>query len=144
MNIKDLFKPTKGRIALFLLLFFVIGALDTNLYLFQNSPLIYNFWTTGAPEFVIYMLLVPYLLSCILPEIIFFRSRANTRMANLGEYFKPSMVAAKPLSQKQTMASMSAFEETHENGVAAKTSAKAQGVKDKKPTKSAPKTQAKK
>ena len=128
MNLKSLFKPTKGRIALFLLLFFVIGALDTNLFLFQNSPLLYNFWATGAPEFVIYMLLLPYLLSCILPEIIFFRGRVNTRMANLGEYFSPAQAAAKELSPKQTMASMSAFEELHENGAAAKTVVKPKAV----------------
>ncbi len=131
MSVKNLFKPTKGRIALFLLLFFVIGALDTNMRLFQNSPLIYNFWSTGAPEFIIYMLLVPYVLSCIVPEIVFYRSRADTRMANLRDYFNPGQSVPKELSQKQTMASMSAFEEAHEDGAAAKSVVKA-GPKAKK------------
>jgi len=140
MNLKNLFKPTKGRIALFALFFFVIGALDTNLLLFQNSPLLFNFWATGSPDFVIYMLLLPYLLSCILPEIIFFKSRANTRMANLGEYFSPAQIASKELSPKQTMASMSAFEEAYDDGAAAKTTIKASPVQ-KKP---APKAQVKK
>jgi len=129
MSLKNLFKPTKGRIALFLLLFFVIGAIDTNLRLFQSSPLIYNFWSTGAPEFIIYMLLVPYILSCIIPEIVFYRSRAETRMASLRDYFNPVQSAPKELSQKQTMASMSAFEEAHEDGAAAKSVVKTKSVK---------------
>lgn len=115
MGVKTLFRPTKGRIALFLLLFFVIGAFDTNLYLFQNSPLLYTFWTTGAPEFIIYLLLVPYVLSCILPEIIFFRSRKNTRMANLRDYFEPAQITA-PTEQAHTLDVMSAYEESHEDG----------------------------
>jgi hypothetical protein len=129
MSVKNLFRPTRGRIALFLLLFFVIGALDTNLHLFQNSPLIYNFWSTGAPEFIIYMLLVPYVLSCIIPEIVFYRSRADTRMASLRDYFNPAQAAPKELSQKQTMASMSAFEEAHEDGAVAKSVVKAKPVR---------------
>ncbi len=129
MSVKNLFRPTKGRIALFLLLFFVIGALDTNMRLFQNSPLIYNFWSTGAPEFIIYMLLVPYALSCIIPEIVFYRSRADTRMASLRDYFNPAKAATKELSQKQTMESMSAFEEAHEDGASAKTVVKSKPVR---------------
>lgn len=62
-----LFKPTWGRIAIFIILFAIIALLDQYFLFFPNSPLTYNVFGPGAVSFFIFLVLIPYAASCIIP-----------------------------------------------------------------------------
>ena len=64
-----LFKPTWGRIAIFIILFAAFALLDQQFLFFPESPLTYNLFGSGAVNFVIFILIVPYILSCIIPAV---------------------------------------------------------------------------
>lgn len=62
-----LFKPTLGRIAIFIVLFSVIALLDQVFLFFPESPLTYNIFDSAGVPFLIYLIVIPYIASCIIP-----------------------------------------------------------------------------
>ena len=62
-----LFKPTWGRIAIFIILFAAISLLDQAFLFFPESPLTYNVFGYGALPFIVYLLIIPYIVSCVVP-----------------------------------------------------------------------------
>ena len=62
-----LFKPTVGRIAIFIILFATIALLDQNLLFFHVSPITYNMFGSAGLHFIVFLLIIPYIISCILP-----------------------------------------------------------------------------
>jgi hypothetical protein len=62
-----LFKPTWGRIAIFIILFAAISLLDQVFLFFPESPLTYNVFGAGALPFIAYLLIIPYIVSCVVP-----------------------------------------------------------------------------
>ena len=62
-----LFKPTWGRIAIFIILFAAISLLDQAFLFFPESPLTYNVFGAGALPFIVYLLIIPYIVSCVVP-----------------------------------------------------------------------------
>lgn len=79
-----LFKPTWGRIAVFIVLFAIIALLDQTFLFFPESPLTYNVFSTGTAQFLIYLLIIPYLASCVIPAF-FIR---EFRHAKIHEFVK--------------------------------------------------------
>jgi hypothetical protein len=84
MILVKLFKPTKGRIAIFIILFAVIALLDQTFLFFPQSPLTYNVFNGGTIPFIVYLIVIPYIVSCIVPAF-FIR---EFRHAKLHEYFE--------------------------------------------------------
>lgn len=62
-----LFKPTVGRIAIFIILFAAIALLDQAFLFFPVSPITYNMFGPAALHFLVFLLIIPYIISCILP-----------------------------------------------------------------------------
>lgn len=62
-----LFKPTWGRLAVFLILFAIIALLDQHFLFFTVSPMTYNVFGPAAAHFIMFLLIIPYIISCIVP-----------------------------------------------------------------------------
>lgn len=62
-----LFKPTWGRLAVFLILFAIIALLDQYFLFFTVSPMTYNVFGPAAAHFIVFLLIIPYIISCIVP-----------------------------------------------------------------------------
>ncbi|UCD06898.1 MAG: hypothetical protein JSW41_03620 [Candidatus Aenigmatarchaeota archaeon] len=62
-----LFKPTWGRIAIFIILFAAIALLDQTFLFFPESPLTYNVIDSAAIPFIVYLIVIPYIVSCVVP-----------------------------------------------------------------------------
>jgi hypothetical protein len=62
-----LFKPTWGRLAVFLILFAIIALLDQYFLFFTVSPMTYNVFGPAAAHFIMFLLIIPYIISCIVP-----------------------------------------------------------------------------
>jgi hypothetical protein len=87
MGIKDFLAPTRGRILLFMVIFLLIFIYDTAFAPFPGSPLIENLGTQeGATSFVLYILVLPYILSCLIPALMGLRKRKFIRLASLMEF----------------------------------------------------------
>lgn len=84
MVLVKLFKPTRGRIAIFIILFAAIALLDQVFLFFPQSPLTYNFFNGGTIPFLVYLIVIPYIVSCLIPAF-FIR---EFRHAKLHEYFE--------------------------------------------------------
>ena len=71
MKIKDFLAPTRGRILLFIIIFILIFLYDTAFAPFPGSPVVDNLGTQeGATSFVLYILVLPYVLSCLIPAFL--------------------------------------------------------------------------
>ncbi len=90
MGIKDFFAPTRGRILLFVIIFILVFVYDTAFAPFPGSPVAENLGTQdGAASFVIYILVLPYILSCLIPAFFGMRKMKFLRMATLKEFMHP-------------------------------------------------------
>ena len=80
MGIKDFLAPTRGRILLFVILFVLIILYDTMFAPFPGSPIVDNMNTQeGTVSFVLYILILPYILSAVLPAFAGLRKRKFLR-----------------------------------------------------------------
>jgi hypothetical protein len=101
MRVKDFLAPTRGRILIFLVIFLLVFVYDTMFAPFPGSPVADNMGTQeGATSFLLYILLLPYILSCLLPAFLGLRKRKFLRLANLTEFMHPRPDMHK---QKHTM-----------------------------------------
>jgi hypothetical protein len=93
MAVKDFFAPTRGRILLFLIIFLLVFVYDTAFAPFPGSPIVDNLATQdGAMSFVIYILVIPYILSSLIPAFFGLRKKKFIRLTNLKEFFSPRPV----------------------------------------------------
>jgi hypothetical protein len=98
MGLKDFLAPTRGRILLFVILFVLIFIYDTMFAPFPGSPVVDNLATQeGASSFVLYILIMPYILSALLPAFAGLRKRKFLRLSRLSEFMHHRSV---PQSQK--------------------------------------------
>jgi hypothetical protein len=103
MGIKDFLAPTRGRIVLFVILFVLIFLYDTLFAPFPGSPVVDNLGTQeGATSFLLYILILPYILSCLLPAFAGLRKKRFWRLSSLREFMHPREVhhAQKPAMQQ--------------------------------------------
>ncbi len=90
MAVKDFLAPTRGRILLFMIIFVSVFLYDTAFAPFPGSPVVENLDSQeGASSFVLYILLLPYILSCLLPAFMGLRKKRFIRLANLPEFMHP-------------------------------------------------------
>jgi hypothetical protein len=83
--IKGFFKPSKSRIFIFILVFIFVSIYDFTLKPWPDSPIITNIG--GASQsFVINYLVIPYILSCILPSLAELRKKKIFRHAKIWEF----------------------------------------------------------
>jgi len=104
MGIKDFLAPTRGRILLFLIIFIMIFLYDTAFAPFPGSPVAENLSTQdGASSFVLYILLLPYILSCLIPAFFGLRKKRFWRLSSLKEFMHPrhGFERQKPTRQQQ-------------------------------------------
>ncbi len=105
MVVKDFLAPTRGRIVLFLIMFILILVYDTALTPFPDSPIIESITTqAGAMTFVLYILFIPYILSCIIPAFMGMRHKRYIRLTNLTEFMQP-----RPRSQQVKSSNQQTF-----------------------------------
>jgi hypothetical protein len=103
MKIKDFLAPTRGRIILFIIIFALVFLYDTAFAPFPGSPVVDNMDSQeGATSFVIYILVLPYILSCLIPAFFGMRKMKFLRLVSLREFFQPRPVARnqKPTRQQ--------------------------------------------
>jgi hypothetical protein len=100
-----LFKPTRGRIAIFIILFALIALLDQTFLFFPESPLTYNLFGSGALPFILYLLVIPYIVSCIIPAVYIkeFRHARIHEFTGRHEHKKPSGDATKSMDAYEDM-----------------------------------------
>ena len=104
MGIKDFLAPTRGRILLFLMIFVMVFLYDTAFAPFPGSPVVENLATQeGASSFVLYILVLPYVLSCLIPAFFGLRKRRFLRLSSLKEFMHPrhGFESQKPARQQQ-------------------------------------------
>ena len=104
MGIKDFLAPTRGRILLFVIIFMMVFLYDTAFAPFPGSPVVENLATQeGASSFVLYILVLPYILSCLIPAFFGLRKRRFLRLSSLREFMHPrhGFEAQKPAKQQQ-------------------------------------------
>jgi hypothetical protein len=94
MVLAKLFKPTVGRIAIFIILFAAIALLDQAFLFFHVSPMTYNMFGPAGLYFVVFLLIIPYIISCIIPALYI----REFRHAKLHEFVETRM--KKPQYQK--------------------------------------------
>lgn len=103
MKIKDFLAPTRGRILLFITIFILIFLYDTAFAPFPGSPVVDNLGTQGgATSFVLYILVLPYILSCLIPAFLGLRKRRFFRLVSLRRFMHPRQAAheQKPTRQQ--------------------------------------------
>jgi hypothetical protein len=103
MGIKDFLAPTRGRILLFVILFVLIFLYDTAFAPFPGSPVVDNLGTQeGMLSFLLYILILPYILSCLLPAFTGLRKKRFWRISRLTEFMHPRHTSQpqKPTSQQ--------------------------------------------
>jgi hypothetical protein len=103
-----LFKPTTGRIAIFIILFAAIALLDQYFLFFPQSPITYNLFGSASVHFVVLLLLIPYIVSCIIPAIYI----REFRHAKLREFAAPE--ERKKMSGDETIGAMESYEDVQE------------------------------
>ena len=104
MAVKDFLAPTRGRIVLFLIIFVLVIVYDTLFAPFPGSPVMANLDTQeGATSLVLYVLILPYILSCLIPAFFGLRKRKFFRLVSLRRFFytRPVTHESKP-SRQQT------------------------------------------
>jgi hypothetical protein len=83
--IKGFFKPSASRIFIFIVVFIFVSVYDLTLKPFPDSPVITNIG--GASQsFLINFLVIPYILSCILPSLAELRKKKIFRHAKIWEF----------------------------------------------------------
>jgi hypothetical protein len=103
MRVKDFLAPTRGRIVLFIIIFVMVMLYDTIFAPFPGSPVAENIGTQeGAMSFVLYILVLPYILSCLLPAFLGLRKRRFKRLVTLSRflYSRPVEHENKPTKQE--------------------------------------------
>ena len=104
MKIKDFLAPTRGRILLFIIIFILIFLYDTAFAPFPGSPVVDNLGTQeGATSFVLYILVLPYVLSCLIPAFLGLRKRRFLRLVSLRRFMHHPRLASheqKPTRQQ--------------------------------------------
>ena len=102
MGIRDFLAPTRGRILLFVIIFVLVIVYDTAFVPFPGSPVVNNLGTQeGATSFVLYILVLPYILSCLLPAFAGLRKKRFFRLATLREFMRPRVVSHPQKAYKQ-------------------------------------------
>jgi hypothetical protein len=102
MAVKDFLAPTRGRILLFMIIFVSVFLYDTAFAPFPGSPVVENLSTQdGASSFVLYILLLPYILSCLLPAFMGLRKKRFIRLASLTEFMHPRHELSRGKPSKQ-------------------------------------------
>jgi hypothetical protein len=90
MAVKDFLAPTRGRIFLFVIIFIGVFLYDTAFAPFPGSPVVENITTQdGATSFLLYILVLPYILSCLIPAFFGLRKRRFFRLSSLNEFMHP-------------------------------------------------------
>ena len=83
--IKGFFKPSASRIFIFIIVFIFVSVYDLTLKPWPDSPVITNI--AGASQtFVVNYLIIPYILSCILPSLAELRKKKIFRHAKIWEF----------------------------------------------------------
>lgn len=103
MAVKDFFAPTRGRILVFVMIFLLVFIYDTMFAPFPGSPVVDNLDTQdGATSFLLYILVLPYVLSSLLPAFMGLRKRRFFRISTLTEFMhpRPEHHAQKPSKQQ--------------------------------------------
>lgn len=106
MGIKDFLAPTRGRILLFVIIFILVLLYDTMFMPFPGSPVVESLSTQeGATSFLLYILILPYILSCLLPAFGGLRKKRFWRLSRLNEFMHPrhSPKPQKPATQQHFM-----------------------------------------
>jgi hypothetical protein len=103
MRVRDFLAPTRGRILLFIIIFVLVFVYDTAFAPFPGSPVVENLSSQeGAVSFVLYILILPYMLSCLIPAFFGLRKRRFLRLASLREFFysRPVVHEQRPTKQQ--------------------------------------------
>jgi hypothetical protein len=103
LKIKDFLAPTRGRILLFMIIFILVFVYDTAFAPFPGSPVVENLTQQqGMISFVVYILVLPYILSCFIPAFFGMRKKKFIRLVNLKRYFytRPQVHEQKPTTQE--------------------------------------------
>ena len=103
MGIKDFLAPTRGRIIVFVILFVLVFLYDTLFAPFPGSPVVDNLGAQeGATSFLLYILILPYILSCLLPAFAGLRKKKFWRLSSLREFMHSREVVhpQKPTQQQ--------------------------------------------
>ena len=103
MAVKDFLAPTRGRMILFMLIFVSVFLYDTAFAPFPGSPVVENMGNQeGATSFLLYILILPYILSCLIPAFLGLRKRRFFRLSNLAEFMhaRPEIHEQKPTKQQ--------------------------------------------
>ncbi len=85
--VKGFFRPTRARIFLFVVVLVLVSLYDFAFLPFEEKPVITNI-SLYPRTFVIYFLVLPYILSCLIPSLLELRKRKIFRHAKLWEYFR--------------------------------------------------------
>jgi hypothetical protein len=104
MAVRDFLAPTRGRILLFIIIFILVFLYDTLFAPFPGSPVVDNLnRQEGAISFVLYILILPYILSCLIPAFFGLRKKRFFRLVSLSRFFysRPVVHEKKP-SRQQT------------------------------------------
>lgn len=117
MVLAKLFKPTVGRIAIFIILFAAIALLDQAFLFFPVSPMTYNLFGSAALYFVVFLLIIPYIISCIIPALYI----REFRHAKLHEFVearrkKPEYQKLSPGGVVDTLEDYEEVQEKHTSG----------------------------
>jgi hypothetical protein len=83
--IKGFFKPSKSRIFIFIVVFILVSIYDFYLEPWPDSPVITNIGN-ASQSFVVNFLIIPYILSCILPSLAELRKKKIFRHAKIWEF----------------------------------------------------------
>ena len=144
-----LFKPTWGRIAIFIVIFALIALLDQFFLFFPESPLTYNVFGSGAAQFILYLVLIPYVASCIIPAFYM----REMRHAKIHEFFEHHKHPEKRSTSDDAVGAMDDYDKIQESyakslkkpfqkpvaDVGASPKSKPKKANAKKPSKSRPK-----
>lgn len=87
MVLTKLFKPTWGRLAIFIILLAVIALLDQQFLFFTVSPITYNLFGPAAAHFIVFLLIIPYIISCVVPAF-FIREWRHAKLHEFVEHHK--------------------------------------------------------
>lgn len=141
MAVKDFFAPTRGRIILFIIIFLLIFVYDTAFVPFPGSPVADNLATQdGAMSFVIYILVIPYILSSLIPAFFGLRKKKFIRLASLREFFSPRPVYHEQKPSRQQTFTFPAGTTVLESKLPLKTAAQPEADQTQKKSKPTGKT----
>lgn len=146
MRVRDFLAPTRGRILLFIIIFILIFLYDTAFAPFPGSPVVDNLGTQeGATSFVLYILVLPYILSCLIPAFLGLRKRRFFRLVSLRRFMHPRQALHEQRQARQQTFTFPEGTPVVESALPSRATPKAPKAPQKRPeSQAARKTKAKK